>query len=420
MASNDGKDRGKDALDVVINSVGFEKTVVNINDVKHEYAMDPFLRRLKSRVTNSNWKSCSQLEKQFMKHGDKLTVENDVVYQGTRMMIPAPLRQRAMDLAHETHGGVNSTLRRLQFSAWWPGMVSDVNTFVSKCQVCNKVRPHLAKSTDHWPESLPLDRWHMDWAWFKDRNIFVMVDAGSGWVEAFETRSRTSEIVIKLLRTVFSRFGMPRCLVSDNAPEFVSREVADWIKSQGIHKVESPPYSPTSNGLAERGVKIVKDALKTYNATKHEFTPWLQKILLHHRCTAMARGKSPAEILFGNKLRLPVVTNFEMGEQIGYKAHQGEQVRPMTYLMTKGRNTAYVINEADKLIVASANQLAPLPINDDKVSQASAVGNPVAEPEVEPTQLANAAADGAMENITIPRRSGRERRPPDWFVPDRK
>jgi hypothetical protein len=398
-----------EALNVVINSVAFEKTLVNIKEVKHEYSIDPFLQRLKRRVTDGNWKSCSQLEKQFAKQIDSLTVEDDVVYHGTRIMIPASLRQRVMDSAHETHGGINSTLRRLQLSAWWPGMSSDVNHFVSRCQLCNTTRPHLAKTTDLWPECPPFERWHIDWAWCKDRYIFIMVDAGSGWVEAFESRLRTSEMVIKFLRTVFTRFGMPRCLVSDNATEFVAHEITNWIKNQGVCKVESPPYNPRSNGLAERGVKTIKDAMKTYNASKHEFTPWLQKILLHHRCTAVSRGKSPAEILFGKKLRLPVVSNFEMGETVGYKAHQDEEVRPMTYLMTKGRNTAYIVNEADRLILASTNQLAPLPVND--------VTPVVPSDIIDPTSVSN-TDEMTREIISSPRRSGRLRRQPDWFVPD--
>ena len=232
-----------------------------------------------------------------------------------------------------------------------------------------------------------------------------MVDAGSGWVEAFESRLRTSDVVIKFLRTVFTRFGMPRCLVSDNATEFVSHEITSWLANQGIRKVESPPYNPSSNGLAERGVKTVKDAMKTFSSSKHEFTPWLQKILLHHRCTAIARGKSPAEILFGQKLRLPVVTNFEMGEAVGYKPRQDSQIAPMTYLMTKGRNTSYIINEEDRLIVASANQLAPLPVSDQM---------PV---ETDPVEVVELEPRGCTEVVHEPRRSERVKHQPDWFRP---
>jgi hypothetical protein len=358
------------ATDVVINSIGFEKRLVNLDDVRHEYLMSDFLQRLRKRVTEENWKNCSQLEQRYKRYADFLTVEEDVVYQGTRVVMPEKMRQYAIDLAHETHGGYQSTLRRLQLSAWWPGMAQDVEHFVTRCQVCSKIRPRLAKSTDKWPESPLFDRWHMDWCWIDGRNVFVIVEANSGWVEAFESPYRTSEMVIKFLQIVFCRFGIPRCLMSDNAPEFVSSDLLDWLQKQGIRKMESPPYNPTSNGLAERGVQIVKKAMKTFDKTKHDFNYWLQKILLHHRNTAYSRGKTPAELVFGRKLRLPVVTDYKMGEMVGYRSQPGiSPAVPVTFLMNKGRNTSYVVNNADKMVVASTTQLAPMasdgPLDDD-------------------------------------------------------
>ena len=117
-----------------------------------------------------------------------------------------------------------------------------------------------------------------------------------------------------------------------------------------MRKIESPPYNPRSNGLAECGVQIVKQVMKTFDATKCEFSCWLQKILLHH---PHCRGKSPAELIFGRKLRLPVVTDYEMGEVVDCFPQQcgNQRVQPVTFSMNKGRNTSYVIDK-DKLVVA--------------------------------------------------------------------
>ena len=63
----------------------------------------------------------------------------------------------------------------------------------------------------------------MDWGYVKDQgNILVVVDAGSGWIEAFPAGNRTSQTVKVHLSQIFARFGIPRILVSDNGPEFVS------------------------------------------------------------------------------------------------------------------------------------------------------------------------------------------------------
>ena len=84
-----------------------------------------------------------------------------------------------------------------------------------------------------------------------EANVLIVVDAGSGWIEAFASGKRTAGVVIKFLRTVFTRFGVPKTLVSDNGPEFVSAEMLGWLKCQGVITMQSPPYHPRANGLAE-------------------------------------------------------------------------------------------------------------------------------------------------------------------------
>ena len=65
----------------------------------------------------------------------------------------------------------------------------------------------------------------MDWGFAKDHgNILVIVDAGSGWIEAFPAGNRTSQTVKVQLSQIFARFGIPKILVSDNGPEFVSSD----------------------------------------------------------------------------------------------------------------------------------------------------------------------------------------------------
>ena len=55
-----------------------------------------------------------------------------------------------------------------------------------------------------------------------------------------------------------------------------------------------------------------------------------------------------------------MVADFEMGTPVFYRPQQGQPVQRVTFLMNKGRNTSYVVSESDKLVVASANQLAPM------------------------------------------------------------
>ena len=52
--------------------------------------------------------------------------------------------------------------------------------------------------------------------------ILVAVDYVSKWVEAIATATNDSKVVIKFLKNIFTRFGMPRALLSDNGAHFAT------------------------------------------------------------------------------------------------------------------------------------------------------------------------------------------------------
>ena len=53
----------------------------------------------------------------------------------------------------------------------------------------------------------------------------------------------TSEMTIQELRKVFAVHGLPEQLVSDNGPQFTSREFQEFMKANGISIVhEHPTY----------------------------------------------------------------------------------------------------------------------------------------------------------------------------------
>ena len=102
-------------------------------------------------------------------------------------------------------------------------------------------RSSLGRTVSAWPE---VDVWeclHMDWGYVKDQgNILVIVDAGSGWIEAFPAGNRTSETVRVYLSQIFARFGISKTLVSANWTGFVSGDLKQWCESLGIGKWNHP------------------------------------------------------------------------------------------------------------------------------------------------------------------------------------
>lgn len=55
---------------------------------------------------------------------------------------------------------------------------------------------------------------------------------------------------------------------------------------------------------------------------------------------------------------MPIVSSFQQGENVWYKANTCQPTKAVTFVMTKGTNTSYVL-EDEKLVLVSNNQLAP-------------------------------------------------------------
>ncbi|XP_064479085.1 uncharacterized protein K02A2.6-like [Ornithodoros turicata] len=106
--------------------------------------------------------------------------------------------------------------------------------------------------------------------------------------------------VIRELRWIFSTFGIPEKIVSDNGAPFVSAEIKDFYKSNGITLVTSAPYHPATNGLAERMVAEVKTALRKY--TQGSIECRLARFLFkQHSTVSASTGETPAVRMFGRE-----------------------------------------------------------------------------------------------------------------------
>ena len=75
----------------------------------------------------------------------------------------------------------------------------------------------------------------------------IVVDYFSRYPEVVQLKSTTSSSVIKALKAMFSHHGVPSIFMSDNAPQFVSREMKEFADSYGFTLVTSSPHYPQSN-----------------------------------------------------------------------------------------------------------------------------------------------------------------------------
>ena len=113
----------------------------------------------------------------------------------------------------------------------------------------------------------------------------------------------TATATINVLRAVFTRYGLPHEVVSDNGPQFVSEEYQTFLKMNRVKLTLVPPYHPASNGLAERHVQTFKGMYKAYGNTR-SVQHRVADILFRYRNTPHSTtGKTPAELFLKREPR---------------------------------------------------------------------------------------------------------------------
>ena len=86
---------------------------------------------------------------------------------------------------------------------------------------------------------------HIDYAGPLEGDFFlIVVDAYTKWPVIVKTSSITASATIAILRGIFSRFGYPVTLVSDNGTQFTSEIFADFCAHNGIEHLRTAPFHP--------------------------------------------------------------------------------------------------------------------------------------------------------------------------------
>ena len=147
---------------------------------------------------------------------------------------------------------------------YWPDLDREIENISRSCEACGVVRDAPPRAVMH-PWEFPLKPWqriHADFAEHGGKKYMILVDAHSKWIEAM-TMSRTdAECTIEVLRSTFSRFGLPTQLVTDNGPPFLSIEFKKYCEQNCIRHITSATYRPQGNGAPGNAVKIIKKVIK--------------------------------------------------------------------------------------------------------------------------------------------------------------
>jgi hypothetical protein len=178
------------------------------------------------------------------------------------------------------HQGVIRTLKRIAQTYFWDSLHKDVKKYVGTCTICQrtKARHHLSYGVLA-PLPIPKEPWKeisMDfivglpesqtWSGKRRNSVLVVVDRLTKYALFIPTSNTltASGLADVLLAHVFSRFGIPKGIVSDRVSLFISKFWATFCHYLAMKRKLSTAYHPQTVGQTERVNQQLEHYLRTY------------------------------------------------------------------------------------------------------------------------------------------------------------
>ena len=291
---------------------------IKLEQIRKEITNDPTLCKLRN-VIFQGWpavrEECPQSLHEYWNFREELTIEDGLILKRERLLIPPSLREETLKTIHEGHLGQEKCLLRARSAVFWPGITKDIVNLVICCDACQKHQRKQQKQELLQPEP-PCYPWQIlnsDLFEYKGNQYLLLSDEYSKFPIIRKLTTTTSHAIINHLKSIFAEYGIPDKLVSDNGPQYSSKEFKQFATVYGFEHVTSSPMYPQSNGSSERMVQTVECILKKCDEDGSD--PYLG--LLSYPATPIShRLKSPSELLNNRKFKttLPMATRSRVSD----------------------------------------------------------------------------------------------------------
>lgn len=231
-----------------------------LEEIKREQSCDQVCQKLKE-YSLSEWPDKNKLDLELLPyytHRFDISFQEGFLIKNSRIIVPQSLQFKCIQFIHQGHQGVVKCRERAKASVWWLGLSTQIENLVKNCPECveHRVNPKEPFLKDDFPErpwqKIALDLEKCNGVWY-----LVVTDYFSRFFEIFKLNKMTESVIIIKLKQLFSRYGIPDLIRSDNGPQFQS-EFKEFSKTYDFNFVTSSPKYPASNGEAEAAVKVAK------------------------------------------------------------------------------------------------------------------------------------------------------------------
>lgn len=299
-----------------------------LDELRENTTSDKDLNKLMEYINNGfpqRYRDLPQHLRQYWAFRDELSIEDGLIIKGEQVVIPTTKRNEYLNKIHEGHFGISRCQQRAKSSIYWPGINKDIIDLIGQCLPCQTHQRSQSKQPmEPIMSNIPNIAWHTigsDLFSLDNKDYIVIGDYFSKYPFVENIRNSTSETITRITNKIFSQFGIPNTIISDNGPCFIGQPYQTLMKQHGIKHVTSSPHYPKSHGFIERLVSTAKALIKK-NPNKMESS------LLQYRTSPIGNNlPSPGELLFNRKIQgnLPIHTKGFQNDEVREKLLKNQQ-----------------------------------------------------------------------------------------------
>ena len=134
----------------------------------------------------------------------------------------------------------------------------------------------------------------------KGKAYLVVVDCTTNFFDISLLQNKRSATVVIHTKIIFSKFGIPKKVGSDNEPEYIGKDYKLFAKQWDFRHDSPSPHYPKSNGQVKRTIKTIKKTLKKAFKSKEE--PYLAPLALR-TSPGPDNNTPPATFLYSRPIR---------------------------------------------------------------------------------------------------------------------
>jgi transposase InsO family protein len=154
------------------------------------------------------------------------------------------------------------------------------------------------------------------------RFAIVLIDKFSRWPEVSLVESVTTKVIIDFLDVIWTRWGIPESITTDNGPQF-GREFDDYLSSRAIEHKRTAVYCPEQNGNVERFNRTLGEGITAHRIAGWSFAKSVREVVAAYRATPSdVTGSSPHELMTGRPMRTPLRALRPQSDTAGTSATQ--------------------------------------------------------------------------------------------------